>query len=108
MKESMPVHQSQHNQGVHYSWGSPMLATMYNTGARVSEVLNLNFEDLQLGPTTTLRIHGKGRKERVIPLWKTTTRLLRQWIPRICVTPGSPLFPSRRGERLTRTGVRSR
>jgi integrase/recombinase XerD len=36
-----------------------MLATMYNTGARVSEITKLNVEDLQFGPTTTLRIHGK-------------------------------------------------
>lgn len=47
-----------------------MFATMYNTGARVSEITKLNIEDLQFGPTTTLRIRGKGRKERVIPLWK--------------------------------------
>jgi len=85
-----------------------MLARRYNTDARVSEILNLNIEDLQFGPTTTLRIHGKGRKERVIPLWKSTKRQLREWLPRICTTSGSPLFPSRRGERLTRTGVRSR
>lgn len=85
-----------------------MLATMYNTGARVSEITKLNVEDLQFGPTTTLRIHGKGRKERVVPLWKSTRRQLRGWLGRICVTAGSPLFPNRRGERLTRTGVRSR
>jgi site-specific recombinase XerD len=85
-----------------------MLATMYNTGARVSEILNLNIGDLQFGPTTTLRIHGKGRKEGVILLWKSTKRQLREWLPHISTTSGSPLFPSHRGERLTRTGVRSR
>jgi site-specific recombinase XerD len=36
-----------------------MLATMYNTGARVSEIIRLNVEDLQLRPTATVRIHGK-------------------------------------------------
>jgi integrase/recombinase XerD len=85
-----------------------MLATMYNTGARVSEITKLNVEDLHFGPTTTLRIHGKGRKERVIPLWKSTRRQLRDWLRRIRTTAGCPLFPNRRGERLTRTGVRSR
>jgi len=85
-----------------------MLATMYNTGARVSEITRLNVEDLQFGPTTTLRIHGKGRKERVIPLWKSTRRQLREWLGQIHTTVGYPLFPNRRGERLTRTGVRSR
>jgi site-specific recombinase XerD len=85
-----------------------LLATMYNTGARVSEIISLNIEDLQFGPTTTLRIRGKGRKERVIPLWKNTKRQLQQWLSRISPTPSSPLFPNRRGERLTRAGVRSR
>ena len=51
---------------------------------------------------------GKGRKERVIPLWKGTRRQLADWIRRISRTDGSPSFPSRRSERLTRVGVRSR
>jgi len=85
-----------------------MLATMYNTGSRVSEIIRLNVEDLELGPTATLRIHGKGRKDRVIPLWKETRRQLADWLCRISTTGGTPLFPSRRSERLTRAGVRSR
>jgi len=85
-----------------------MLATLYNTGARVSEIAKLNVENLQFGPTTTLHIHGKGRKERVIPIWKSTRRQLREWLCRIDQSAGRPLFPSRRGERLTRAGVRSR
>ncbi|MGO8789460.1 MAG: site-specific integrase [Terriglobia bacterium] len=85
-----------------------MLATMYNTGARVSEITRLNVEDLQFGPTTTLRVHGKGRKERVIPLWKSTRHQLQDWLGQIRTAIGCPLFPDRRGERLTRTGVRSR
>jgi site-specific recombinase XerD len=85
-----------------------LLATMYNTGARVSEVINLNVEDLEFGPATTLRIHGKGRKERVVPLWKSTRRQLSNWLHRVGTNVGCPLFPSRRKERLTRTGVRAR
>jgi integrase/recombinase XerD len=85
-----------------------LFATMYNIGARVSEIIRLNVEDLQLGPTATVRIHGKGRKERIIPLWKDTRRQLTDWLGRISTTAGTPLFPSRRTERLTRAGVRSR
>ena len=85
-----------------------MLATMYNTGARVSEITKRNVEDLQFGPTTPLRVHGKGRKERVIPLWKSTRHQLQDWLREIRNALGCPLFPNRRGERLTRTGVRSR
>ena len=85
-----------------------MLATMYNTGARVSEIIRLNVEDLQLGPIATLRIHGKGRKERIVPLWKETRRQLADWLRQISTAGGDPLFPSRRKERLTRAGFRSR
>ena len=85
-----------------------MLATMYNTGARVSEIIRLNVEDLQLGPTATVRIHGKGRKERVVPLWKDTRRQLADWLRQISTAGSDPLFPSRRSERLTRPGFRSR
>lgn len=85
-----------------------MLATMYNTGARVSEIIAISVEDLHFGPTATLRIHGKGRKQRVVPLWKATACQLRDWLRHINTAPKTPLFPNRRGERLTRTGVRSR
>jgi len=85
-----------------------LLATLYNTGARVSEIIGLNVEDLRLAGTATVRIQGKGRKERVLPLWKTTKRQLDQWLGRINNDPGSPLFPNRQGLRLTRSGVRRR
>lgn len=85
-----------------------MLATMYNTGARVSEIIRLSVEDLELGPTATVRIHGKGRKDRVIPLWKETRRQLADWLSRIPKARDTPLFPSRQSQRLTRAGVRSR
>ena len=68
-----------------------MFATMYNTGARVSEIIRLNVEDLQLGPTATVRIHGKGRKERVVPLWKDTRRQLADWLRQIS-TAGATLY----------------
>ena len=85
-----------------------MFATMYNTGARVSEIVGANIDDLRIGSTCTLRIRGKGRKERVVPLWRTTKEQLRTWVSCLPQTPGRPLFPSRRGERLTRSGVRTR
>jgi integrase/recombinase XerD len=96
----------------HNTWSghrdAVMLAVMYNTGARVSEITRLNVEDVEFGPTTTVRIHGKGRKERVVPLWKSTRRELAGWLRRTSTAVGTPLFPSRRGERLSRVGVRSR
>lgn len=85
-----------------------MFATLYNTGVRVSEIVSLNVEDFTNATTATLRILGKGRKERVVPLWKTTKRQIRDWLCCIHDDARSPLFPNRHGQRLTRSGVRRR
>ncbi|MCC6198385.1 MAG: site-specific integrase [Burkholderiales bacterium] len=47
-----------------------MLTILYNTGARVSELIGLRRVDLTLDPTACVKILGKGRKERVVPLWR--------------------------------------
>ncbi len=85
-----------------------MFLTMYNTAARASEVLGLDVDSFRPGRTATLRIRGKGRKERVLPLWRNTSRELAKWIQQLGAAAESPLFPSRRGERLTRSGIRTR
>ena len=85
-----------------------LLATFYNTGARVSEAIAITVGDVHLGATPTVHLHGKGRKERTVPLWKTTATHLRAWLPRIDERPQAPLFPNRRGTSLTRSGVETR
>lgn len=85
-----------------------MLATFYNTGARVSEIIELRQCDVDLIKNKVIYLHGKGRKERVIPLWENTAKLIRKWLTQIENSPGSPLFPNRLGNRLTRSGVESR
>jgi site-specific recombinase XerD len=85
-----------------------LLATFYNTGARVSEAIAITVGDVHLGATPTVHLHGKGRKERTVPLWKTTATHLRAWLPRIDERPQAPLFPNRRGTSLTRWGVETR
>ena len=85
-----------------------MLATLYNTGARVSEVTGLRVADVLLDRASALHLHGKGRKERVVPLWKTTATQLRAWFLRIDHSPDAPVFPNRCGARLSRSGVEHR
>ena len=82
-----------------------LLATLYNTGARVSEVVGLKASDFAPGPTATLHIRGKGRKERRVPLWRSTARLLRRWLAAEPGPPDRPLFPNRDGAPMTRAGV---
>lgn len=85
-----------------------LLATMYNTGARVSEITGLRVRDVLLDRQAAVHLHGKGRKERAIPLWKVTAAELRGWLRRIDEDPAGPVFPNRAGRPLARSGVRDR
>ena len=85
-----------------------LFALMYNTGARVSEAIGLRRSDVTFSPSRTVQIRGKGRKQRVIPLWGSTSDCLRAWLPRIGQEPESPLFPNTHGRPLSRSGVEDR
>lgn len=85
-----------------------MLATLYNTGACVPELIGMRVEDLVLAPSASVRIRGKGRKERLIPLWSETAAQLKRWLRAYPRRPDQPLFPSRSGAPLTRIGVTER
>jgi integrase/recombinase XerD len=80
-------------------------AIMFNTGARVQEIVTLCVRDLQLEALPQVRLFGKGRKERWCPLWPQTAELLRVWLGE-SISPDRPLFCNHRGDRLTRFGVR--
>jgi site-specific recombinase XerD len=85
-----------------------MLATLYNTGARVSELIGIRVDDVDLDRSPSVRLHGKGRKERVVPLWRSTASQIRLWLRQIGASPGQWLFPNRSGGTMTRTGITDR
>ncbi|AGA26504.1 site-specific integrase [Singulisphaera acidiphila] len=85
-----------------------LLAVMYNTGARVSEAVGLRRGDLTDTSARSLRIRGKGRKERVVPLWKQTAKALAHWSKQLDDKPDTPLFPNARGQPLSRSGFEDR
>jgi integrase len=85
-----------------------MLATLYNTGARVSEITRARVGDLDIHGTPSVRIHGKGRKERAVPLWPRTCDLVRRWIRDGKLASDAPVFPNRYGEQMSRSGVERR
>jgi len=85
-----------------------LLAVAYNTGARVSELTALQVRDVLLESQSALQLHGKGRKQRVIPLWASTAAALRTWLRQTQQAPESPVFPNRNGTAMTRSGVRDR
>src|SRR5439155_271404 len=69
-----------------------LLVTLYNTGARVSEIIAVRVGDVALDHTASIRLHGKGRKELAVPLWKSTVKRLQD--------PPSKAFRFRAGDRL--------
>lgn len=84
-----------------------LFALMFNTGARVQEILNLRACDVRLDAPAQVRLTGKGNKVRVCPIWATTAQLLRPLCsPREGEPPGMPLFVNQHGQPLTRFGVR--
>jgi site-specific recombinase XerD len=78
---------------------------LYNTGARASEIVALNRQDLLPGSYQTVTLHGKGRKQRTVPLWPKTARQLRHWLEQLPPEPSTPLFANRFGTRLSRFGL---
>jgi site-specific recombinase XerD len=82
-----------------------LLLTMYNSGARVSEITSLRREQVHFGHSTYLELHGKGRKERTVPLWPHTARVLETWFRELGGTPGGFAFPNARGNKMARDGV---
>src|SRR3546814_18503842 len=74
---------------------------MYNTGARVSEMIGMRCRDVVLEGQTAAHLRGKGRKERSVPLWRPTAALIRSWRRQIGDPSGdSSLFPNRSGDRM--------
>jgi site-specific recombinase XerD len=81
-----------------------MLHLCYGAGLRVSELIGLRSDDLQFQPQPSVLVHGKGRRERCLPLWKTATAALQAWLVVRGTVPVPELFVSARGESLTRSG----
>lgn len=85
-----------------------LLLTFLNTGARVSELISISVAELELERPLQVHLFGKGRKERVCPLWPRTADALRALLEEINATPASHdrVFRNLRGEPLTRFGAR--
>ena len=85
-----------------------LLLTLYNTGARVSEITGLQRSQVQFGTKSFVQFKGKGRKERAVPLWSSTSRTLRTWFEELNSDAryrAATAFPNVRGAALSRDGV---
>jgi site-specific recombinase XerD len=84
-----------------------LLTLLYNTGARASEAACLDINDVRLQTPSQVRIFGKGRKERVCPLWQETANAVRAYLDQRDDSDqsGAPLFLNAHGKRITRFGL---
>src|SRR5438067_7264120 len=87
-----------------------LLSVLYDTGARVQELIDLSVGDVRLDPPAQLRLMGKGRKMRAVPLMENTVQLLRNHIQENHLNRpeqfDKPLFRNARNQHLSRSGIR--
>jgi integrase/recombinase XerD len=81
-----------------------MLHLTFAAGLRVSELVGLRRDDLELRHPATIRVQGKGRRERVLPLWKETVTVLRAWLAVRRPESAPELFLNARGQSISRAG----
>jgi site-specific recombinase XerD len=83
-----------------------LLAMLYNTGARVSEIIGVKVGDVVMDESPCVHLRGKGRKQRTTPLWKSTVQEIRAWLGRNpTLVADAALLPNREGHAMTRCNV---
>jgi site-specific recombinase XerD len=83
-----------------------LLSFLYNSGARIQEALNVCPQAIRFDTPACVRLYGKGRKERLCPLWPETVSLLRSLLQRRRRPDDAPIFVNRYGVPLGASGVR--
>jgi site-specific recombinase XerD len=84
-----------------------MVYLAFAAGLRVSELVGLKLAQLHLNPEPLIHVCGKGRRERVIPLWKETASALRDWLNVRADSAKAPeLFLNAQGKAMTRSGFK--
>jgi site-specific recombinase XerD len=86
-----------------------LLTLLYNTGARVSEIIGVKVGNVVLGESPCVHLRGKGRKQRSTPLWRSTAQEVVAWLRRNpALGAGAALLPNRDGNPMTRCNVTQR
>lgn len=82
-----------------------LLLTLYNSGARVSEIISLQQSQFRFGANSYLELNGEGRKQRSVPLWSNTAKTLQYWFEELSANQITLAFPSAVGKEMTRNGI---
>jgi len=85
-----------------------LIGLMFNTGGRVSEIVGLQAHDVRLSSPPSVLLRGKGRKDRVCPIWPQTAQLMHAVLKERNLPPTdtAAVFVNNRGQPLTRFGAR--
>lgn len=87
-----------------------LMSLLYDSGARVQELIDLSVDDVRLECPAQICLHGKGGKKRAVPLMDSTVDLLREYLQEHSLMEAKdmnkPLFYNRFGKHLSRSGVR--
>lgn len=82
-----------------------LLLFLYNSGARVSEAAGMRWDDLHLTAPRQVRLRGKGKKERILPVWSETASALHRLRGMSRGTDQQCVFLNRQGQPMTRDGI---
>lgn len=86
-----------------------LLALTYDTGARVSEIVDIVYKDIRFEEPPTIILTGKGNKSRIVPLLPQTVKYLQEYSKRwnvdVTIQRDKPVFTNRFGEKMTRAGI---
>lgn len=99
-------------QSIIHSRDKLMIMVLYNTGCRVSELVNVRLCDITFAndrsETPYIHFYGKGRKERTTPIWRSTEAYIRQYVTLLEMPKTAYLLKGKRGDRITRSGIAQR
>lgn len=83
-----------------------IIVLLYETGARVQELIEIKLGDISTNTAPTVILHGKGNKSRVVPISKDVASIIKKYIVKFQINnPAAPLFTNKQGKELTRVGV---
>ena len=87
-----------------------LLSVLYDTAARVSELIGIHVGDVRLDKPSTVMLHGKGGRSRIVPIMSKTTELLKEYLERRVYNPGvaredQALFVNQKCQPMSRWGV---
>lgn len=83
-----------------------VLALLYDSGARVQEIIDLKLRDIRHNSPSTVKLSGKGNKARIVPLMPDTAKIISEYINFFSLSnPEQNLFFNKRNEKLSRSGV---